>query len=310
MPIETVVVATVAPVASPTPTSSTVYASAALGYRVELPRPWRLACQSNGERPLGEAAVADFFTVVPEVSERWGDTGYPFDVVYVSVRPNPDRLTADEWITRGPLGGCCVAGAGPHIVASTVDGRAALMFSGSGASGEMFGVVLPSGDRMYEVSSVALQPPMNVAAMTAIVRSFHFLTEADRSALPRATLAPARSAEQVADGLAAGFNLRDNGALASQLGRCVTVGAHGGGVGAQASATFIEDLRRETATGLTVTVAPRPVLDYPPDFVWLSGLRYVRSIWTRPGQRPETVDLLLRAEGDRWYWAGTLTRVP
>ena len=99
-------------------------------------------------------------------------------------------------------------------------------------------------------------------------------------------------------------------ALASQLGRCVTVGAHGGGVGAQASATFIEDLGRETAAGLTVTVAPRPVLDYPPDFVWLSGLRYVRSVWTRPGQRPETVDLLLRAEGDRWYWAGTLTRVP
>jgi hypothetical protein len=305
-----VVLATAAPVASPTPSSSSVYTSAALGYRVELPRPWRLACNSNAEQPLGESPVADFFTAAPETSERWGDTGYPFDVVYVSVRPNPDRLTAQQWVTNGQLGGCCVSGAGPQLAPTTIDGRAAVTFSGGGPFGEMAGLAVASGDRMYEATSVAMQPPTNVSAMTAIVRSFHLLSEAERSRLPRPTSGPPRSAEAVADALAAGFARMDSGALASLLGKCVTLGAVSGGVGAAASAAFIEDLRAEIAAGRTVAVATRPVLDYAADVIRLRGTRYVRSTWTRPNLGPEAVDLLLQADGDRWYWAGTLTRFP
>jgi hypothetical protein len=294
----------------PNPALSSHFASAALGYRVDLPAPWRLACRSNGTQRLGDDPVADFFTATPEASERWGDIGYPFDVAYVSVRPNPDRFTAQQWIANDRLGGCCVAGAGPNVVPATLDGRAAVTFSGSGPFGDLSGLVVPAGDRMYEIAGVAMQPPANVVAMAAIVRSFHFLTDTERAALPRPTSAPPRSAQAVADALAAGFAANDIAALAAQVDRCLTIGALRGGLGAVAAAAFVDDLRSDLASGRRVSVTASPILEYGADVFVPSGTRYVRSTWTRRGLDAQSVDLLLRADGDRWYWVGTLARGP
>ena len=259
---------------------------------------------------------------VPETDEHSG-LGYPFDGLVVVVTANPERLSIDQLAAaRGVSGFASVLGA--PITSATLDGRPALASSYMGIYGEQRSeVALVAGDRAYVVSfyvapscnagtCVPSADRTNVPAMMAIARSFHVLSEPERATAPTATPSPSRSAESVADALAAGFARNDLTVLADQLGACVWQGRGperrpymSEAASLEAAAAYVEDLRRDFAAGLAVTVTARPVLDYGG-----TDARYIRSVWTRPGKAAESVDLMLRANGAHWYWASTQVRPP
>jgi hypothetical protein len=308
VPIETptVAVQTGAASASPTaspPTTTPAYQNAAEGYRLELPRPWRRSCNSTESQlsPANTIVSQQIFVAVSERDERWG-SGYPFDGVIVLVVPNPDRLPVEQWAAQGGLGFAQTPGA--PVTRATVDGRAALASVYEGVWGEQRNeIALASGDRVYVVTYyLTSSDRTNVPAMTAIVRSFHVLTASERASTPTAVPVTPRSAESVADALAVGFAKKDVTALAEQLGSCVIQGSYGSDASLAPAVAYAGELRRDLAAGLAVSVSPRPLLEYGGDS------RYVRSTWTRPGKTAEEVDLLLRANGDRWYWAGAVIR--
>ena len=306
VPIETPTVALRTGAASASPTASpptTVYQNAAAGYRLELPRPWRRSCNSTESQlsPATDIVSQQIFVAVSETDERWG-SGYPFDGVIVLVASNPENLSIEQWAAQGGQGFGHASG-GP-VTRATVDGRAALASAYEGVWGEQRNeIALASGDRVYVVTYyLTSSDRTNVAAMTAIVRSFHVLTASERASTPAAVPVSPRSAESVADALALGFAKKDVMALADQLGRCILQGFYASEASLAPAAAYAEELRRDLAAGLAVSVSPRPLLEYGGDS------RYVRSTWTRPGKATEEVDLLLRANGDRWYWAGAVIR--
>jgi len=293
--------ATASPAASPLTTP--VYQNAAEGYRLELPRPWRRSCNSTESQlyPASTIVSQQIFVAASERNERWG-SGYPFDGVIVLVVPNPEKLPVEQWAAQGGLGFAQTPGA--PVTRATLDGRPAVAAAYEGIRGEQRqDIAVTSGDRAYVVTYYLTSTDQtNVPAMKAIVGSFHLLTEAERASTPTAAPLTPRSPESVADALAAGFAKKDVTALAEQLGSCVLQGSYGSDASIAPAVAYAEELRRDLAAGLAVSVSPRPLLEYGGDS------RYVRSSWTRPGKTTEEVDLLLRANGDRWYWAGAVIR--
>jgi hypothetical protein len=294
--------ANASPTANPPPTTP-VYLNAAEGYRLEVPRPWRRSCNSTESQlyPANTVVSQQIFVAVSERDERWG-SGYPFDGVIVLVVSNPEKLPVEQWAAQGGLGFAQTPGA--PVTRATLDGRPAVAAAYEGIRGEQRqDIAVTSGDRAYVVTYYLTSTDQtNVPAMKAIVGSFHLLTESERASTPTAAPLTPRSPESVADALAAGFAKKDVMALAEQLGSCVLQGSYGGDASIKTAVAYAEELRRDLAAGLAVSVSPRPLLEYGGDS------RYVRSTWTRPGKTAEEVDLLLRANGDRWYWTGAVIR--
>ncbi len=119
-----------------------------------------------------------------------------------------------------------------------------------------------------------------------MIDSFRFISEAERAA-PRAALPsapPPRTAEQVADGLAAAFAAKDVGALSALASPCIfRFGEQAGGT-TRSREKYLDDLRAMFASGLTVTVQPRPISPESDLNVWVTSTwRDAQGTQTRRG---------------------------
>lgn len=286
------------PTASPSPTSTPsagVFTNFVLGYRLDLPAPWRrsscLSSQDQTKLPAG-----DGFVRVLEADERGTDTGYPFDVLQVQVHPNPDRLTPERWLATGVIGGT----AGQTTEPTTLDGHDAVLVRP--APGLALAYLVPVADRIY---LIGLQNSYNdtssVPVMDRIARSFHLLTDQERSAAASPAPVPPRSAEALADTLADGFARRDPDLLGTVIAPCMAAALEQAGGTFTPRGAFVEDLRKSFAAGLTVTVQRRPIQK--------DGTgTFLRATWNAAAEQQR--DLYLQQTGDVWNWYLTLTRQP
>ena len=287
---------TVSPSPSPTPTSA-VFTNYVLGYRIDLPSPWRRsACLSTEERaPL---PAGDGFVQVAEKDEVGTDVGYTFAVVRVSVEPNPDRLTPERWVAVGKLGSTQGQTAEP----ATLDGRAALLVRPT-AFGPL-AYVMGAGDRMFVIGyQTPASDSSNEAAMRRMVQSFHLLTDQERAAAPSPAPVVARSAETVADILAEGFTQLNADVLGAVMTPCMAAALEQAGGSFTPRAVLVQQLRDAFAAGLRVAVERRPVASDA------TGA-FVKATWTQPGAAAQRRDLYLRSVGAEWSWYLTLTRQP
>ena len=293
---------TASPVAtrSATPTAASGrFTNAVLGYSVQLQPPWRrTACLSSGEEPrVPEVLGIDTFTSVPAVDEAIGDTAAFVNTVSVEVDRNPSRLTPEAWANLPRMG----SSQGRRTESATLDGRPGVRVVSEGLQNET--TIVAVDDLMYVVGFTVRPTDPLIGAMRAIVASFTFIP---RTAAPAATARPARSAEAVADSLAAGFANKDVAALANLVGDCVLSGVEGGGVGSFSPERFARMLRDQFAAGTIVLVRPRPIESAPG---YASGPAFsVATTWTDPGQRPMRIDLIIAADGAFHYWRGMIRR--
>ena len=291
------------PAPTPSPPATAVsgrHVNAVLGFSVQLPSPWRrTACLSAGpDARLPEFVGSEAFTSVPAAEEIHGDTGAFMGTVSVHVERNPDRLSAEAW-ARSPRMGSTQ---GQSIAPATLDGRAGVRVSGGVVQTET--TIVPVDDLMYMVafSARSADDPL-IPAMRAIVASVTFVP---RSATPVPTARPPRSAEAVADALAAGFAAKDVAALATLMGDCMLSGAEQGGVGSFSPERFTAILREQFAAGTTVDVRPRPIESAPG--YGAAETFAVATTWIDPRQPPARVDLLISADGAFHYWRGMIRR--
>ncbi len=281
---------------SPTATSG-VHTNFVLGYRIDLPPPWRrsscLSTQDQTELPAG-----DGFVRVSEQDERGTDTGYVFEVVQVRVEANPDRLTPERWVTSGKIG----TTQGQTAEAATLDSRNALLVRPSAFDAVTY--VLGVADRMFVISyQNALNDRSNEPTMDRMVRSFHLLTDQERAAAPSPSRSVPRSAETVADTLAEGFAQLNADLLATVMTPCMAAALEQAGGTFTPRAALVTQLRDAFARGLRVAVERRPVESDA------TGT-FVRATWTEPGAPAQRRDLYLRSSGEVWSWYLTLTRQP
>ena len=287
---------TASPSPSPTPTAG-VHTNFVLGYRIDMPAPWRrsscLSTEDQTRLPAG-----DGFVRVPEQNERGTDVGYAFDVVQVRVEPNPDRLAPERWLASGVIGST----QGQTTEPTTLDGRSAVLVRPTAALALAY--LLGVADRMWVIGyQNASNDTSNAAAMDRMVRSFHLLTDQERAAPPSPMAVPARSAETAADVLADGFTRLDADLLATVMAPCMAAALEQAGGTFTPRGAFAAALRESFASGLRVAVERRPInTDATGTFV--------NATWTQPGAPTQRRDLYLQANGAAWSWYLTLTRQP
>lgn len=301
---------TTSPTASPSPTVGRAnagrFVSAALGYSIETPPPWRRTnCNSGSFTHQGAFFADDVFAPVSERDEGGSETGAPYATVRVHIESNPRALTSRQWLEEGRTIGQSV---GRRIDDVSYAGRPAARVSY--ADSPLITYFVADRDRMFGVIPMPGPTPIDAAiqaTMARIVESFRFLTDAELAAAragPTPTPSPPRSPEQVADVLAEGFAKRDIGLLASVITPvCVSQGRNQGGGTAMDDQRYLDLLRERFARGLTVTVRPRPITG---DRTGEMPTLQIESTWREPGQPDRELDLMLSPIGQTWYWRGTI----
>ena len=286
------------PSASPSPAGGR-YVSALLGYSLELPPPWhRSACSGTVTQqtptPMGEV----FYGVAPR---DWsgGDLGSQHPDVRVMAEENPQNLSPRQWAESGRSG----ATLGERVEDVTYAGRPAARKSVPGGAPTYF--VLDRG-RMYVVGPGPQHAASPQPTVVRIIESFRFITEAEqaaaRAALP--TAPPARTPEQVADGVAAAFAAKNAGALAEFAAPCMAAFGEQAGGTTVSRERYLDDLRGAFAAGLVVTVRPRPIEgDRTRDFNVT-----IQSTWQDARGTVERKLMLRGGVNDRWEWHGTIER--
>jgi hypothetical protein len=289
---------TAASTTTPAPASGR-FVSAALGYSIQLPPPWRKsACLSVSPEQASSGVVGiDGFTSVPAADELSGDTGGLIGTVSIRVDANPTRLTADAWATSPRMG----ATSGQRIEPARLDGREGVRAINGALQTET--TLVAVDDVMYLVGFTAYPGDPRETAMRAIVASFAF---APRAAVSTPPVRLARSAPAVADGLADGFARKDVATLAGLMGDCMINGAEGGGFGSMSPERFAQLLRDVFAAGTTVVVRPRPIESAPGYGAGASST--IATTWTDPGRPPAREDLIIGTEGAFSYWRGMVRR--
>jgi hypothetical protein len=164
-------------------------------------------------------------------------------------------------------------------------------------------LIVPVDDLMYVIAFTAQPGDPRITPLRAIIASFAFVP---RSPAPTATAQAPRSAEAVADALAAGFAAKDAAGLDNLMGTCLINGIEQGGVSHHSPEQFTAALRALFAGGTTVAVRARPIESGPP---FLPGTFAVATTWTDPGQAPARVDLIIAADGPFHYWRGMIKRL-
>ena len=252
-----------------------------------------MCLSSEVQTPL---PAGDGFVRVSEQDERGTDTGFPFDVLNVRVEPNPDRLTAERWVSPATMGSM----QNQTIEPTTLDGRNALAVRPS-----LYGAVtyvLGIADRIFVVAyQSAYNDTSGLPAMERMARSFHLLSDQERAAAPSPTAVAARSAEAVAGTLVDGFTRLDADLLATVMSPCMNTALERAGGTAMPRGAFTTQLRESFANGLRVTVE-RPIQSDT------TG-SFLKATWTLPGSTQQR-DLYMRANGETWGWYLTLTRQP
>jgi hypothetical protein len=274
-----------------------------LGYAIDTPTPWhKTACAppivQGGVVPGGE-----LFVPVSVHDETTSDIGSAYTTLGVMAQPNPQNLTPRQWAQQDPTGQ-----AGEQIedvtYAQRPAARKSLPLSAPGTG--LFKYYVANAGRMYIVEPDVRAPLADPIrqSLVAMIDSFRFISDAElaaaRAALP--TAPPARSPEQVADGVAAAFAAKDVSALATFLSACVTTGAEQAGAATVSREKYLEDLRAAFAAGLVVTVQPRPITGDRAT----SDVR-IASTW-KDSRGTKLKSIMLRAVNDRWEVWGTIER--
>lgn len=161
-----------------------------LGFALELPPPWHKAICGNidpAEDGLtGVTTTLELFTSAGPMEEFIGHIGSANDRITVSVDPNPQGRTLRQ------LADATFSGPNATIKDVTFAGRPAIEVD---QPGDVLYYVLADGDRTVRVGYMtfrpASEPRADTATMQRIVRSFRFLSGAERQALPDPTPIPA-----------------------------------------------------------------------------------------------------------------------
>ena len=285
------------PALSPRATASAArYVNPAIGYSIVLPATWRRTpCLSLVRDPRSPDVIgSDGFTSTPPEEEIYGGVGGLPGTVLVSAERNPRALSPDAW-ARARLGA-----EDRHLGPATVDGRTGVRVTRDDGTDTL---VIRVDDAMY-VITLSWRDPADprLLTMRAIVASLAFVA---RTPPPSPSARPARSAEQVADGLADGFARKDIGQLVSLMDDCLTSAGEGGGASALSRERFAGMLRELFAGGTTVAVRARP-LEPAPAF---EPALAVATTWTDPGQAPARVDLIIATDGAFSSWRGMIRRL-
>lgn len=308
--------ATAMPTASPSASTTPqgLYLSKKLGFALELPPPWRKANCGNVDADdfPGIAESRESFTSASPLEEPVGHVG-PFWGVTVFLSPLPQGRTVRQ------VAETVASGTGASIKDVTVAGRPAI--EAETPSREEFYYFIGDGDRYYRVgyqtfrpATVPPVPQADVAAMQRIVRSFRFLSAAERQALPDPTPVPAAAptAHTLAGMLKAAFEGKDVAALERLLGPCVSVGARSGGVSSLARQRYVAELRMQLAAGLTVTVDTNAIRTEEGFYGTTVASRWnavpagQRTPPPTPGGQSYNVELLLGRTTGGFFWRGTL----
>jgi hypothetical protein len=304
--------ASTASVSVPSPTASVAsgrYASAGLGYSIETPPPWhRSSCSPAVVTQQGAAPVSEEFVSVPARDETGTDIGSAYPILRVFVEGNPQSLSPRQWAEQGRTVGATAGERIEDVVyADRPAARKVLTLGGT----PLDTYFVANGGRMYVVSPFAAVPSDGATRQTMIrmIESFRFLTDAELAAARAVvgTPLPPRTPEQVVDGVAAAMAAKNADALSGFLAACVTTAVD------QADGTFIsrgfvsrekyvDDLRGAFATGLVVSVQPRPL-----EGDRASGNLTAASTW-RETLTKERKLMLRRGDNDRWELQGTLQR--
>ena len=265
-----------------------------LGFKLDLPEPWRPSSCNAPPRTDGGIYIARAdFVVVDEMHETGTDVGHQYASVGVTVTDNKERLTPRQWIEIGKVG----SAAGQQLQDAQFAGRMAVRLLPVGT------YFFAEKGRMWAVGAdVAADPSLRTGA-DAIVASFRLLTDEELAAA-RAAATPTPAPRALADlvaALDASFGRRDADALGALMSDCFGNAIQNGGASFVTRTREISELRAAFASGLTVTVQPKPVKGDTS----LGGAA-IGSTWTGDGQTPRSMDLSLRDDGGRWRWVATV----
>ena len=305
-PIPTATVALSTASATPLVTlSAGRYYGAGLGYSIETPPPWhRSSCSPALVTQQGAAPAAENFVSVSARDESQTDVGPAYPTLWVTAWPNPQNLSPRQWSGQDPAG---VAGERIEEVVYADRPAVRKIFPGT----PLAQYFVPNGGRMYSVeprsphSPGVLPEAVTLQAMLRMIDSFRFLSDAESAAARAAVPAPLppRTPEQVADGVTAALTAKDADAVAGFLSACVTTAAEQAGGVTVSREKYVSDLRAAFASGLVVSVQPRP---FEGDRV--SGNLTVGATWRDARGTRDRKLMLRKAENDRWEWWGTLCR--
>jgi hypothetical protein len=301
---------TTSPGPSPSPTSQGRYVSKQLGFALELPSPWHKAICGNFDAEdfpnIGE--IRESFTSVGPMEEFLGDIGSPDDRIVVSLVPIPQGRTVRQ------IAEAHFSGSPSAITDVTFAGRPALLGDRRGAGGDQLFYYIPDGDRFYWVGYQATAPLADVATMQRIVRSFRFLSAAERQALADPTPIPAAAptAQALAGLLKTAFENKDVTALERLLGPCVSVGAQNAGVSQLTRQRYISQLRTQFAAGLSVTVDTNAIRTEESFYgttvasQWNATPTGASAVPPTPAGQSYSVAVVLGRTTGGFFWRGTL----
>ena len=150
--------------------------------------------------------------------------------------------------------------------------------------------------------------------MQRIVRSFRFLSAAERQVLPDPTAIPATAptAQALAGLLKTAFENKDSAALERLLGPCVSVGAQSADVSTLTRQRYISQLRAQFTAGLAVTVdtsAIRTEQSFYGTTVasqWNAIPTGASTVPPTPAGQSYSVALVLGRTTGGFFWRGTL----
>jgi hypothetical protein len=279
------------PTASPTATVAaglTRYVSTELGYSVDLPAGWRRASCSQGIVTTSPLESSEWFIGVPDAEEAIAPGVRLIQVRVVA----SDGLTPLAWLERN------ASDPDARFEPTTLNERAGAR-GYLASSKETYGFALAARGWIYAIDRAYFGTADQELERT--LSTLRILDDATVGRVATATPVP-RTVESLADALADGFRRKDVTALADLLAPCVTVGAVPGDPVMRSRAAYLAGLAAEFAAGASVQVQSRPI-ENDPNFG-----RFVRSTWSKPGEPDRRVDLLLRANGDRWSVVAILIR--
>ena len=279
--------------ATPSPTATvaaglTRYVNTELGYSVDLPAGWRRATCSQGVVTTSPLKAYDMFIGVPETEEviRGGAR-----LVFVQVTAS-GGLTPQAWLEKN------LSQPDARFEAATLNERAGAR-AVVATTGHTYAFAFAARSWIYAIEGSYFGP--DDPELDQIIATLRILEDATVGRAPSATPMP-RTIESLADAAADAFTKKDVAAISATMAPCVTVGAVPGDPDLRSRTAYATTVAADFAAGTSVRVQARPI-ENDPNFG-----RFLRTTWSRPGEPDQRVDLLLRADGDRWSIVAVLIR--
>lgn len=284
---------TPAPTAASTPPPApglTRYVNAELGFSVDLPAGWRRATCSQGIVTTSPLVASEIFLDMPEAEES----------ISPGVRMAIVQVTADRGLT--PVAWLQANASQPDTRSEAVvlGGRTGARRYQAG-TGDTYAYALATRGWIYQIELAYFGA--KDAELEGIIATLRLLDDATVGRNPVATPTP-RSVESVVDSIANGFAKKDVAAIADSMTPCITSGGIPGDAVQLSRAAYLKSIAAEFAAGTAVRVRSTPIDSDP------SLGRFVQSTWSKPGAADQRVDLVLRAQGDRWSVTAAFVRAP